>query len=483
MPYRCCNFNSAMLALTLCLVAGGCQSAAKQHLAAVARFDACEPAQAVEALTLASEKRGAETEILAVDRSIAALMAGDAATAETLLRQTRQQMDFLRQKDLREQTQSVLTDDKAIAWAGREFEQRMVDNLLVLASLMNDRGDSYAYASQVMDLVAAEHADLKSERSGPDVVAVAHSEHPQQDELPAPPRRLAGNAFSAYLSAVVNSEHAMNADLTDRTLQQVAYWKPKSADLNTPSQQNIRAGFGTQAAKGHGTVHVIIFSGRITDWESETAAPTSAALLLADQILSAIGDHTLPPTVAPVKIARPVRRKATGSSGAQLRFPPTAGEFDVLESTYVSPSTLVDLNAVAWASYHHNRDEQLARAVARRIVKKGAVYAAKDQLAIANDSGADLLMNLGGMAWEALERADRRHVRLLPQTIEAVQAELPVGFHEIEIRYGIPSKALLVPPIVRGRTVNVDVQDGRNTFVLCFRPCGDPDEWKIVTSK
>ncbi|APZ96820.1 hypothetical protein [Fuerstiella marisgermanici] len=478
--------------LALCVFFCGCQTAAKQQLAAIARFDEGKPQQAVEALTLAAEKRGAELEIIAVDRGIAALMAGDAASSETLLRKTREQMDFLRQKDVREQTQAVLTDDKAIAWAGREFEQRMVDNLLVLSSLMNDRGDAFAYATQVMNHVADEGATLAENSTGGEVVAVSHSDStaptatvPSSSVLPAtpppPPERLAANALSAYLSAVVHSENAMDSDVTNRALQQVAYWQPDAVAVSATQQlQNpvVMTEFGTQTSKGHGTVHVIVFAGRVTNWTSETAAPTSAALLLADQILSAVGDHSVPPTIAPVKIARPVHRGRLHPFSTEVRFP---GPDE--KGMRLTAKTIVDLNQVAWASYEHNRDQQLARAVARRIVKKGAVYAAKDQLAITGDSGADLLLNLGGIAWEALEKADTRHVHLLPERIEVAQASLPAGDHDVEIGSSTILAFRHLPTSASTQTVRVHVEDGRNTFILCFRPSDKSGEQVIVTSK
>ncbi len=490
-----------MAGFVLCLLFCGCQTAAKQHLAGIARFDEGKPQQAAEALTLAAEKRGAELEIIAVDRGIAALMAGDAATSETLLRKTRQQMDFLSQKDVREQTQAVLTDDKAIAWAGREFEQRMVDNLLVLSSLMNDRGDAFAYATQVMNNVADEAGVLAEDSAGGEVVAVSHSDStvpgptvpgptvpspavPSPSVLPAappPPPRLAANALSAYLSAVVHSENAMDSDVTNRALQQVAYWQSDSVAVTSAQPvQNpvVMTGFGTQTSKGYGTVHVIVFAGRVTNWTSETAAPTSAALLLADQILSAVGDHSVPPTIAPVKIARPVHRGRVHPFSTEVRFPGT----DV-KGRRLTAKTIVDLNQVAWASYQHNRDQQLARAVARRIVKKGAVYAAKDQLAIAGDSGADFLLNLGGIAWEAMEKADTRHVHLLPERIEVAQASLPAGDHVVEIGSSTPPAYRSFANSASTQTVRVHVEDGRNTFILCFRPSDKSGEQVIVTSK
>ncbi len=210
----------------------------------------------------------------------------------------------------------------------------------------------------------------------------------------------------------------------------------------------------------------------------ETAAPTSAALLIADQILSANSDHSVPPTVAPVQIARPGREFSSHPFTTAVRISSA-----VPAAEWQASRSLVDLNRAAWDSYQHDRDQQLARAVARRIVKKGAVYAAKDQLAIAGDSGADLLLNLGGMAWEALEKPDTRHVHFLPERVEVLQAVLPVGEHVLEVG-AMTCHGPTQPRDALGvQAVSIRVDDGRNTFVLCFRPSDQCSDMTIVTSK
>ena len=69
-------------------------------------------------------------------------------------------------------------------------------------------------------------------------------------------------------------------------------------------------------------------------------------------------------------------------------------------------STVVDLNEVALASYHEHRDEEIAHAITRRVVKKGAVYVLKEAQNIHRNSYVDLGINLAGIAWEAMEKAE-----------------------------------------------------------------------------
>jgi uncharacterized protein len=444
------------------LLNSGCRTADRHQLAAIARVDRGTPEAALVELDKAAEARGADTEVIAIDRALTLLMTGKPTESEGAFRESRKRLDFLRQKDLREQTTAMITDDKAVAWAGREFEQRMVDNLLILSSLMGNQQDAFAYAAQTTEKLAADRQELTASKTEPEVVAVGHSEEDQEATVPL---RFAVNAFSAYLQAAVRSENPMDADITQRAIRQVGYWSSTSGDVAVGKLSSIRnASFGTNSKQGNGVVHVITFAGRITDWLPERAAPTSAALLIADRILSAVGDHTLPPTVAPVQIARP----ATTVSTHPLT---TVARLTLDGQTSVRSRVLVDLNQAAWDSYDADRNEQIARAVSRRIVKKGAVYAAKDQLSVAGGTGADLLLNLGGIAWEALEKPDTRHLHLLPERIEIVQMELPAGDHTLDVSsVATVGKSLTPPPGTDWQQVPVRVEDGRNTFVLCFRP-------------
>lgn len=417
----------------------------------------------------AAESRHAEVELLRADQAVCELMLGENRQAEHALHEVRSQLDYLSQKDLREQTASYLTDDKAVAWTGREFEKRMLDCLLVLCSLTGDRQDAFAYASAVGEHLLAERRDIAASvaaesgsspqsdvaaaASEPGVVPAGHAD----SVPPPPPAVLSTNALAAYLLAAVHSELPMNGDEMAGALEQVSYWHPDSPDVS-------QAEFGVHTAADHGTLHVVTFVGRITDWQSESVQPTSAALLLADRILSATGDHTLPPTVAPVRIARPVRSQARPFSSTVVSVTARDGLSPAGDQDAITSQTLLDLNAVAHESWQASRDQVIAKSVARRVVKKGVVYATKDRLDVEKDSGADLLLSIGGAAWEALEKPDLRHLRLLPERIEVAVVPLPVGHYQLDV-----GPAGSEPHAERAST-RIEIVNGRNTFVLCFRP-------------
>lgn len=471
----------AVLTTVLC----GCASSQHQ-LSAVAAFDQGQPEAAIPELAQAATARNAEVDLLRADQAVCLLMLGENRQAEHALHEIRTQLDYLTQKDLREQTASYLTDEKAVAWTGREFEKRMLDCLLVLASLTGDRQDAYAYASSVSEHLLAEREQVEASvtvaaddqtvtatvtatatatatatttatttafEAAPDqILPTGHT----QTSAP-PPAALSTNALAAYLLAAVHSELPMNGDDMQAALEQVRYWHPDSPDVS-------QAEFGVHTPPEHGTLHVVTCVGRITDWQAESVQPTSAALLLADRILSSAGDHSLPPTVAPVRIARPVRRDSQAPQGDSLIVTPVSDGTSTANTRAVASETLIDLNRIAHASYLASRDQVVAKAVARRVIKKGVVYATKDRLDVDRNSGADLLLSLGGVAWEALEKPDLRHLRLLPERIEVAVVPLPVG------QYRLQSRTDSATARTDEQATQIEIVNGRNTFVVRFQP-------------
>lgn len=451
------SFSKALLLLLTC-TGLGCQSTASLQRTAIAEFEAGRPLQTITALQEAEQKRNAETQILEADLAIAELMAGQPQQAGLRLRKVKEELDFLSQKDFGEQALSVVADSRTISYSGREFEKAMIRNLLTLASLLSDRQDAFAYSGQAMEIANADFQELQTPAIQPsessETLTVSHQSTvaPQPPEGPA---RQAGHALAAYLSAVIHSENAMDRQLARTSLTRMTTWSNALAAANEST-------LGTLTPPNHGGVHVITFTDRITDWVPENAVPTSAALLLADQILSAAGDYSLPPTIAPVKIGRPA---ASASANPFV----TAIVLD--NQNHVLPgATLIDLNAAAHDSHLAKRDHELAAAVARRIVKKAAVYTAKDQISVEGGSEVDTLLSVGGIIWESLEKPDTRHLSLLPAQIEVTSATLPVGQHQIRLM-AVPEAQTnkSQPPSTPIPAIPVNIQNGRNSVILCFR--------------
>jgi hypothetical protein len=77
---------------------------------------------------------------------------------------------------------------------------------------------------------------------------------------------------------------------------------------------------------------------------------------------------------------------------------------------------------------------------------------------------SDIGLSLLGVVWEATEAADTRCWGLLPREIQVVRLELPAGDHRVEL-----SPMLVGGVPVMGPSVDVQIEDGRNTYLLaCF---------------
>jgi hypothetical protein len=124
---------------------------------------------------------------------------------------------------------------------------------------------------------------------------------------------------------------------------------------------------------------------------------------------------------------------------------------------------LTDLHALAHQTFNAKLPDIMARSVARRVIKKGAVYMAKDQLNAAPI--ASLAMDGLGVAWEATESADTRCWGLLPREIQVLRLELSSGTHSLDLEPVAHER-----PCGRPTSCTVRVEDGRNTYVLGYWP-------------
>ena len=469
-----------MFAMVLLVGVAGCQTWSKSHVAAVKSFQQGDINQSRSQLQASIRKRGAETELLTLEQAVVNLAAGNALAAENELREVRHVLDHLRQKDASEQAQAFLTDERAISYAGRDYEQAMVMNLLLLSSLLSNGQDSTAYAMQCSQQINQQRETLLAavHKSGgvetdiaqtPGIHQVGHTNDHDLRTRNENKSRVMGSpdlqtwAMASYLTAAVLSENIQNTRQTEQALEQGSVWNPEFAHRDSV----VAAGKqGTQCKPGFGAIHVIAMIGHAPEWVAEVAEPTSTALLIADRVLSATGKHSLPPTVAPVRIGRPIADPQTPLPGflkglvlradADNSTPGTASEPQQL--TFLP---LVDLNLTADASYEKNRDHEIARTITRRVVKKSAVYAAKEVQNIQRNSFVDLAFNVGGVVWEAMEKPDLRSWRLLPARIELAHAEIPAGDAVVSLK--IAGQPEFIP-------IEVHVENGRNTYVTVFIP-------------
>ncbi|MGC4005027.1 MAG: hypothetical protein QM811_18695 [Pirellulales bacterium] len=131
-------------------------------------------------------------------------------------------------------------------------------------------------------------------------------------------------------------------------------------------------------------------------------------------------------------------------------------------------SVVTDVTNLAVTQYQAVYPQIIARAVARRCVKKGLIYGTKQGTGIDGGSLSSLGMDLVGVAWEATEAADTRCWALLPDKIQVLRIELPAGEHDVALQpvyYGNQTG----PVAARQR---VEIRDGANTYLLGNFPDG-----------
>jgi hypothetical protein len=453
------SFHSLVVVIVLFAAAtSGCSSWKSSHTAAVNLFAQGQLEDSRARLSESLAHRNAEQDLLLLEQSMLDLAAGDPQTAERQLRSSRRVLEHLQQADIREKASAVVTDDRAVAWSARPFERQMLLNMLTISSLLNGGEDAFAYTQQLAQIepAAAQEDTADPDKSRLDVVTVSGSTAAQDSQTKTTDAGLfAGRdqalAFSAWIRALVTSESAMRWQECERALTDLAEHAADPAVVESLAQC-----CGVRCPRGQGGLHIVFLLGQSPEWIPERAEPTSTALLLADRILSATGEHSLPPTVAAVRIAKP-NPTPVHPVASSLVCSVATGHGDALQ---LSRLPLVDLNRAAQQEYQATRDAAVARAVVRRVTKKGAVVAAKEVSHLQRNSLADLAINLGGIAWEALEKPDLRSWRTLPARIDTASTTLPEGDWSLQI--GSPGEAV--------QTIPVHVANGRNTLVVCLVP-------------
>lgn len=390
------------------------------------------------------DKHKADEDVFDLDRAMIELCAGHPKEAEKLLRRVRDDFDKYEEKSAKEIATSMLTDDTKISYAGEDHEKILVRTFLALSNLMSDGGDAHAYALQIgsKQQELAEQAEKKQAEVTP-----------EGEELPAVPV-LPQVALGPYVQAMLHEESSLDANEVVRAREMVVSYVPDFRDGESDLE---RAREDVACAQDHGVIYLFTMIGRGPIKEVSEDIPTQVSLLIADQIISALGKQTLPPTIAPVKVAKVVRRPNRIQSVQAALDGTSAG----------STATLVDIGELAEAHYQARYNEVLAMAVARRTIKKGSIYLAKEQMQAESNPALDIALTLGGIAWEFSEAADTRCWGLLPEKIQVLRIEAPVGTRTLKLQVADAHGAYGVP-----ESVTVDVHEQRNTYVLANFPDG-----------
>lgn len=435
MEFMSHSFSRIILCILATLACAGCATHA--HRVSGVREDfyrgRIEQAGTTVETLVESHKRDADAFLL--DQAVISLTSGNPRKAERILREVRDRLDYLEQKDAGEQVLSLLDDDQQIAWAGEDYEKILLRSYLTITNLLNGGEDATAYALQI---------DEKQDE------VLARLEKIRTDE--ADQAEFKRVALGPYLHAAMLEERHLDYDDIERSRLKVVSWE---TDFRDGKSDLDRARHGRHSEPGHGVVYLFCMVGRGPIKVEAAEIPTHAALLVADRILSNASKHEVTPTVAPVKvpIVEPGRSLITNVQVLHNEEP--LGE----------TTTITNVSEFAIQQAEANLPQVIGRAVARRAIKKATIYAAQDRVDSRGTRGAGLALTLAGIAWEASENADTRCWGLLPDQIQVLRIELPAGQQQLTLQPQLANS-----PTGEAASIHVNVEDGRNTYVLATIP-------------
>jgi uncharacterized protein len=431
----CPKLLAAWLLVGLALLSAGACSTYEQHVRVMRdQFYAGDLAGARETVEKVRKRHHKEADVVALEQAIISLADGEPKQAERTLREVRDHFDYFEQQSAGELAASMLADDNRRSYSGEDYEKVLIRAFLAISNLMTDGGDAGAYALQV--------AEKQQE--------IIESGADKEGENP----KLAYQrvAVGPYIHALLREQTHANYDDAARDSAIVCSWQP---DFPFGQQDLERATHGHHSAPGNGVLYVFALVGRGPYKEESLEIPTTAALLVADRILSATNKYTLPPTIAPVKVPKVV---VPGCVVREVRV--------TLDNQPVgATATISNIGQMAVQQYDAIYPRVLARAVVRRVVKKGVVLGAKEATGQSSGTLGSIALDAVGVAWEATEAADTRAWSLLPDRIQVLRIELPAGTHQMLLEpitaYGTASDA---------RRQEVTIGNGRNTYVLANFP-------------
>lgn len=392
------------------------------------------------------EKPKGDASVVELELAMTELFQGDIASAEQRLRAVRDRWDAVERQSLTEKTASYVVDDRVRAYAGEDYEKILVRVWLTLCSLMKDGVDAESYSLQTL----AKQQDLLQGAE-------------QRTIAPELSTDYCIPAIAPYLRATMLEASLRNYAEAAKFYGQAAKLNP-SVPFLAEDLQRVETGVHSQP--GHGVVYVIALVGR-GPYKSEQIAPVTQSILqAADLIVSQVGEYTVPPTLAPVKVPRiESSPKPFDLIGVEINGTPISTTLPIS-----------DLHQLAADTYATKLPDVVLRSAVRRIIKKGAVYAAKDELEVSSDI-TNLALDAAGVLWEASESADTRCWGLLPREIQVLRLELPQGEHYLHLEPIVGGS-----PVAAGIDAAVPVQDASNTYVLSYWPDLQPVGQVLVSA-
>ncbi|MGO9110412.1 MAG: hypothetical protein ACLP9L_14410 [Thermoguttaceae bacterium] len=378
-----------------------------------------------------------EAEAFKLDRAVVELAAGRPKEAEKLLREARDALDYNSQASLAEKAGSMLTDDTHTAYAGEDYEKILVRAMLAISNLMNGGEDATAYALQVSDI---------QER-----IIATGAEGAREN----PKKSYQKVALGEYIHGAINEASRIDYNEAARNYMKVCSWEPSFPYGRYDVE---RAMYGHHSQQGNGVLYIFALVGRGPYKEEAVEVAATITMFAASAVVNATANHTIPPSVAPIKVPKVV-----------VYHNPMNSVFVSADGRPLGPTaTITDVGRLAVEQYQAIYPRVVVRAVIRRAAKEGIVYGAKEALKTQNNTWTNLAMDVGGIVWEATESADCRCWGLLPDRIQVLRVEMPAGDHQIHLQPDGGFGGLL------GADTTVRIEPGRNTYLMGVFADGHP---------
>jgi hypothetical protein len=424
----------SIVALCLFPVLVGCATHADQLVKVRSFFQSGDLAAAEHLLDEDLAKAKSDTDVLKLEKAMVHLANGKPKEAEQTLREVRDRFDELDKPSVGETAWSMFSDDNRRSYTGEDYEKVLIRAMLAMSNLMTEGDDAVAYAHQVT---------AKQQ----EIVAAAVEKDGQNPKL-----SYKQVALGPYIHGMLREESHVDYADAARAYQQVVYFEP---EFRTGRWDLERAQNGHHSRRGHGALYVFAFVGRGPYKVETMEVPSTAALLIADIILKSNDKYSLPTSVAPIKVPKVVAMKSD-IDGVVV----SAGGQNLAKT-----ETITDVSRMAVEQYDAIFPQVVARAVVRRIVKRGVVEGTKMVAGVDDGSALNLLFDAAELAWGAAEAADTRCWGLLPDKIQVCRVEMPAGEHQISL-----APALGEHTIGAAEKTTVRIVDGQNTYVLVNFP-------------
>jgi hypothetical protein len=391
------------------------------------------------------KKDSSNRSTLLLEQAIVQLSSGQPKLAEQTLRKARDHFDEVEDQLLKGGAASYLSDDTSRTYAGEDYERVLIRAFLALSNLMHDGGDAEAYSLQLMDkqeqfIVAAQTR------------AQARQPKPEPGQPSVAPLEFSRVALAPYMRGILREATHLNYDDAERSFVTVANWQPGFQPARTDIE---RAAHGAHSHPGHGVLYVFCMTGRgPMKYEADEIGST-VGLLVAGEVAGAASGQRVTPNIMPVKVPKLI----AGDNQIEGVLVGINGQ------SIGQTATLTNVSQLAIQQYETIYPEIITRAVSRRVVKKGTVYAAKSATGGSNGNLIGLAWDAAGLVWEGTEDADLRCWSLLPDRIQVLRVELPAGEFDVQLQ-----AKMVTPwgPVQPGRiaTKRVRIHDGRNTYML-----------------